>query len=114
VSKKGAFPTFEDAIINKPDLTLYYNIPTDSAQKQQPRADWRPPHEIKHWNSYGTLIKSFRTSRLSLRRSLRGLARTSHRPFTAAAEPGAFTALRFLGLLDILTSMPAGPFVARG
>jgi len=32
VSKKGAFPTFEDAIINKPDLAIYYNIPTDSAK----------------------------------------------------------------------------------
>lgn len=40
VSKKGAFPTFEDAIINEPDLAVYYNIPPDSAQKQQPRADW--------------------------------------------------------------------------
>jgi len=44
----------------------------------------------------------------------RGLARTSHRPSAAAVDPGMFTALRFLGLLDILSSMPAGPFVARG
>jgi hypothetical protein len=41
------------------------------------------------------------------------LARISHRPPTAAADPGMPTALRFLGLLDILSSMPAGPFVAR-
>ena len=45
--------------------------------------------------------------------ALQPLARTSHRPSTAAADPGASTALRFLGLLDILSSMPAGPFVAR-
>jgi len=37
------------------------------------------------------------------------LARTSHRPSAAAVDPGAFTALRFLGLLGILSSMPAGP-----
>jgi len=41
------------------------------------------------------------------------LARTSRRPSVAAADPGMFTALRFLGLLDILSSMPAVPFVAR-
>jgi len=39
------------------------------------------------------------------------LARTSHRP-SAAVDSGMFTALRFLGLLDILSSMPAAPFVA--
>jgi len=37
------------------------------------------------------------------------LARTSHRPSAAAVDPGVSTALRFLGLLDILSSMPAGP-----
>jgi hypothetical protein len=41
------------------------------------------------------------------------LTRTSHRPSTAAADSGVSTALRFLGLLDILSSMPAGPFVVR-
>ena len=41
------------------------------------------------------------------------LTRISHHPSTAVADPGASTALRFLGLLDILSSMPAGPFVAR-
>jgi len=37
------------------------------------------------------------------------LARTSHRPSAAAVDPGMSIALRFLGLLDILSSMPAGP-----
>jgi hypothetical protein len=41
------------------------------------------------------------------------LARISHRPSAAASDTGLSTALRFLGLLDILSSMPAGPFVAR-
>jgi len=52
------------------------------------------------------------------------LTRTSHRPSAAAVDPGMSTALHFLdpgmstalhflGLLDILSSMPAGPFVAR-
>jgi len=41
------------------------------------------------------------------------LARISHRPSAAAVDPGMSTTLRFLGLLDILSSMPAGPFVAR-
>ena len=41
------------------------------------------------------------------------LTRTSHRFFTAAADLGMSTALRSVGLLDILSSMPAGPSVAR-
>jgi len=44
---------------------------------------------------------------------LDSLARTSHRPSAAAVDLGMSAALRFLGLLDILSSMPAGPFVAR-
>jgi hypothetical protein len=40
------------------------------------------------------------------------LARISHQLSTAAADPGMFTALRSVGLLDILSSMPAGPFEA--
>ena len=42
------------------------------------------------------------------------LTRTSHRLSTAAADLGMSTALRSVGLLDILSSMPAGPFVTRG
>jgi len=42
------------------------------------------------------------------------LARTSHHPSAAAVDPGVSTALRFLELLDMLSSMPARPFVARG
>jgi hypothetical protein len=42
-----------------------------------------------------------------------GLTRISHQISTAAADPGMFTALRSVGLLDILSSMPAGPSVAR-
>jgi hypothetical protein len=37
------------------------------------------------------------------------LARISHQLSTAAADPGMYTALRSFGLLDILSSMPAGP-----
>jgi hypothetical protein len=37
------------------------------------------------------------------------LARISHQFSTAAADPGMSTALRSVGLLDILSSMPAGP-----
>jgi len=42
------------------------------------------------------------------------LTRTSHRPSAAAVDPGMSTTLRSVGLLDILSSMPAGPSVARG
>jgi hypothetical protein len=37
------------------------------------------------------------------------LTRISHQLSTAAADPGMSTALRSVGLLDILSSMPAGP-----
>jgi hypothetical protein len=42
-----------------------------------------------------------------------GLARISHKVSTAAAQPDMSTALRSLGLLDVLSSTPAGPSVAR-
>jgi hypothetical protein len=38
-----------------------------------------------------------------------GLTCISHQLSTAAADPGMPTALRSVGLLDILSSMPAGP-----
>jgi len=41
------------------------------------------------------------------------LVRISHRLSTAASDTGMFTALRSVGLLDILSSMPAVPSVAR-
>ena len=41
------------------------------------------------------------------------LARISHRLSTAAAYPGMSTALRSFGLLDVLSSTPAEPSVAR-
>jgi len=41
------------------------------------------------------------------------LVRISHRLSTAASDTGMFTALRSVGFLDILSSMPAGPSVAR-
>ena len=41
------------------------------------------------------------------------LTRISHKVSTAAAQPGMSTALRSLGLLDVLSSTPAGPWVAR-
>jgi hypothetical protein len=41
------------------------------------------------------------------------LTRISHQLSTAAADPGMSAALRSVGLLDILLSMPAGPSVAR-
>jgi hypothetical protein len=37
-------------------------------------------------------------------------ARIIYEAFAAAADPGMSTALRSVGLLDILSSMPAGPF----
>ena len=40
---------------------------------------------------------------------MEALPRTSHRLSAAAADLGMFTALRFVGLLDIFSSMPAGP-----
>jgi len=42
-----------------------------------------------------------------------GLARISHQPFTAVPDPGMSTALRSVGLLDVLSSTPAAPSVAR-
>ena len=41
-----------------------------------------------------------------------GLTRISHRLSTAAADPGMSTALRSVGLLDVLSSTSAGPSVA--
>jgi eukaryotic-like serine/threonine-protein kinase len=41
------------------------------------------------------------------------LARISHQLSTAAADPGMSPALRSIGLLDILSSMPAGPSEAN-
>jgi hypothetical protein len=41
------------------------------------------------------------------------LTRIIHEASTAAADPGMSTALRFFGLLDVLLSTPAAPFVAR-
>jgi hypothetical protein len=40
---------------------------------------------------------------------MEALASTSHRLSAAAADLRMFTALRFVGLLDIFSSMPAGP-----
>ena len=41
------------------------------------------------------------------------LTRISHQLSTAAADPGMSTALRSVGLLDVLSSTPAEPSVAR-
>ena len=41
------------------------------------------------------------------------LARIIHEASTAAADPGMSAALRSVGLLDVLSSTPAGPSVAR-
>jgi hypothetical protein len=41
------------------------------------------------------------------------LTRIIHEASTAAADPGMFTALRFFGLLDVLSSKPPAPSVAR-
>ena len=41
------------------------------------------------------------------------LARIIHEASTAASDPGMSTALRSLGLLDVLSSMAAAPSVAR-
>jgi hypothetical protein len=43
---------------------------------------------------------------------LMGLARISHRLSAAAVYPG-MSALRSFGLLDVLSSTPAGPWVAQ-
>jgi hypothetical protein len=40
------------------------------------------------------------------------LARISYQVSTAASDPGMSTVLHSVGLLDILSSMPAGPFEA--
>jgi hypothetical protein len=42
-----------------------------------------------------------------------GLTRIIHEASTAAADPGMSSALRSFGLLDVLSSTPAGPLVAR-
>ena len=49
----------------------------------------------------------------SQRLHTRGLTRISHQLSTAAADPGMSTALRSVGLLDVLSSTPAEPSVAR-
>jgi len=41
------------------------------------------------------------------------LARISHQLSTAVPDPGMSTALRSVGLLDVLSSTPAAPSVAR-
>jgi hypothetical protein len=41
------------------------------------------------------------------------LTRIIHEASTAAADPGISPALRFFGLLDVLSSTPAGPSVGR-
>ncbi|MGA2264141.1 MAG: hypothetical protein ABSH28_22245, partial [Acidobacteriota bacterium] len=41
------------------------------------------------------------------------LTRISHQVSTAAADTGMSTALRSVGLLDVLSSTPAEPSVAR-
>ena len=46
-------------------------------------------------------------------RRLLELSRISHQLSTAAADPGMSTALRSVGLLDVLSSTPAEPSVAR-
>jgi len=42
-----------------------------------------------------------------------GLTRISHQLSTAVSDPGMPTALRSVGLLDVLSSTPAAPSVAR-
>ena len=42
-----------------------------------------------------------------------GLARISHQLSAAATNSGVYTAFRSVGLLDVLSSTPAGPSVAR-
>jgi len=51
---------------------------------------------------------------IALLSSNKSLTLTSHRFSAAPVDPGMSTELHFPGLLDILSSMPAGPFVARG
>jgi hypothetical protein len=41
------------------------------------------------------------------------LTRIIHEASTAEADPGMSAALRSIGLLDVLSSTPAGPSVAR-
>ncbi len=41
------------------------------------------------------------------------LTRIIHEASTAAADPGMSAALRSVGLLDVLSSTPAGPSVVR-
>jgi len=42
-----------------------------------------------------------------------GLARISHQLSTVVPDPGMFTPLRSVGLLDVLSSTPVAPSVAR-
>ena len=62
---------------------------------------------------YQTLLNSKLRESMSLPDRVQTLACISHQISAAAADPGMFTALRSVGLLDILLSMPAGPSVAR-
>lgn len=41
------------------------------------------------------------------------LTRTSHQPSTAVADTGMSTVLRSVGLLDVVSTTPPGPSVAR-
>jgi hypothetical protein len=51
---------------------------------------------------HGFRVHSYLIAAGALETQVQCLTRTSHHPSTAAADPGMFTALRFLGLLDIL------------
>jgi len=50
--------------------------------------------------------------RSGLTSTVSGVNRISHQISTAEADPGMSTALHSLGLLDVLSSTPAGPPVA--
>jgi len=52
------------------------------------------------------------TYKANKKRSLIAGAGSGFNPHFSPVDSGMFTALRFLGLLDILSSMPAAPFVA--
>ena len=86
--------------------------------KFERRNFWRSFTKVRPWANSDRIFSSRRKSSSKQKLLLTlfmhtKLTRISHRLSTAAADPGMSTALRSFGLLDVLSSTPAGPSVAR-
>ncbi len=72
----------------------------------------RSPGNRRHRRFHRQQLKGISASHQSGRLGHR-LTRISHQLSTAATDPGMSTALRSVGLLDVLSNTSAGPSVAR-